>query len=113
MKKGSTIRHTDPDYEKLGPRLCWEDARLFAKHPIKAYDPLFSRDTNNFNVVYGQFIRFLKHELNLLIDLGDSSPGSRDTYCELRTMYHEVRTKVDNYAGATGTSLLPRYSYAL
>ena len=107
------VYYYNDDYDEKGPRLDWQVAREFSKHPLRAYDSFASRDTNHFRSMYGKFIRFLKHELRILIKLGSSDLTARKQLAELKTMYHNVRTKVENYGKATDTYLLPRYKYHL
>lgn len=107
------VYYYNEDYDEKGPRLDWQTAREFSKHPIRAYDPYASRDTNHFRVMYGKFVRFLKHELRILIKVGESDLHARRVLAELKSMYYNVRTKVNNYGKATDTYLLPEYKYHL
>lgn len=107
------VYYYNEDYDTKGPRLEWQEARDFSKHPLRAYDAFASRDTNHFRSMYGKFIRFLKFESRLLITQGSSDLDARKRLAELKSMYHDVRTKVNNYGKATDTYLLPEYKYHL
>lgn len=90
-----------------------EEAEEFVKHPIRPYDPVGQRNTFAFNHSYDDFVQYIKQELELLIGANISDIDSRRRLALLKSQYHEVRTKVDNYAYHTGIALLPPYRYAL
>ena len=75
-----------------------KEAVHFSNHPIKAYDPFYTRDTFLFNSTFNDFVHFLKgciasnqdsHSLNYLNDL-----------------YYKAIFKIMVYEKATGISLL-------
>lgn len=91
----------------------YEEAEEFCKHPIRPYDPHGQRDRFAFNHAYDDFVQYIKSELHELIRADKSDKVARTTLARLKSQYHEVRTKIDNYAYHTGTALLPPYRYAL
>lgn len=93
--------------------MTYEQAEEFVKHPIRPYDPHGQRDRFAFNHAYDDFVQYIKSELEYLIGAGTSDLDARRQLALLKSQYHEVRTKIDNYAYHTGTALLPPYRYAL
>lgn len=93
--------------------MTYEQAKEFSEHPIRSYDPAGQKNRFAFNHDYDDFVSFIKSELRELIRANTSDTDSVKTLANLKTMYHQVRTKVDNYAYHTGIALLPPYRYAL
>ena len=83
----------------------------FAEHPIRSYDAHGAKDHNSFMVTYHSFVLWIRQECERLIAANSSSITERKRLAELKTMYYNVRTKVDNFAYHSGISLLPKYTY--
>lgn len=94
-------------------KLTREEAEYFVAHPIRSYDPNGARNRYEFTNTYDAFVQYIKYELNRIIDENLNDDNARKLLADLKRMYHELRTKVDNYAYHTGTALLPPYRYAL
>lgn len=102
-------RHYNHDYTP-NP-LTYDEAKEFAEHPLRVYDTHGAKDANAFRNIYKSFVQFIKVELDRIIELNCSDLEARKHLAELKTMYHTVRTKVDNYAYHSGVALLPKFNY--
>ncbi len=97
----------------------YEDAREFSEHPIKAYDPFYTRDITMFDYHFSMFREFLIRELKAIIrdiDEGTIDPNCFDTRKEianLKSLWYTVHKKCQAYASHTGINLISKNNYNL
>ena len=91
-----------------------EDAVEFSSHPVKAYDPFYTRDFSMFDYHYDMFKKYLVKRLNsiiIAIECGEVDPNNlrvRKDISELYTMRDNVERKCKAYAYHTGINLISR-----
>lgn len=73
-------------------------AQEFSEHPVKAYDPFYTRDIHLFNSHFDDFMLFLK-------GLVASNPDPHSLNY-INNMYYDCIFRVMVYEKATGVSLL-------
>ena len=103
-----------------------EEAKEFAKHPVKPFDPYYSRDFDTWSAYFNDFKRFITAELTAIItelesdesledptlsvsdtDLKSSKLEERRRISELYLMWYGTLQKLKRYDLASGQSLLP------
>lgn len=91
-----------------------EDADEFSRHPIKAYDPFYTRDFAMFDYHYDLFKRYLVRELRIIISdietekVDPNSLETRKRISYLHSMRESVERKCKAYAYHTGINLISR-----
>ena len=92
----------------------YEEAREFSEHPVKAFDPFYTRDFAMFDYHLDMFKKFLITRLRNIIDELETfqrDPESIETRKEISNLYsmkHQVVSKCEAYALHTGINLLTR-----
>ena len=98
----------------MSDEYTYEDAREFSEHPVKAYDPFYTRDFAMFDYHFDLFTKFLIKSLRGIIhsiELGEIDPDSLATRREISNLYamrHNVEVKCNAYAYHTGINLISR-----
>lgn len=86
------------------------DAIEFAEHPVKAYDPFYTRDNHLFDSYWYDFIRFLQCTVDdayALRELGNISDlDCRRIVALCLELPRSAATKVKSYEEHSGNSLL-------
>jgi hypothetical protein len=115
--------------ENTGLISSYDEARTFAKHPIKPFDPFYTRDFDTWNTFFSDFKAFIRNELIRIItvleneaddllpesdslDGADLVPGNnnhaeRKLISELYLMWYGTLKKIKQYDSASGQSLMP------
>ena len=75
-----------------------EEAVNFSEHPVRAFDPFYTRDKHLFNTNFDDFLFFLK---GLLASNTDSHSLNY-----INNLYYDCIFKIMIYEKATGNSLL-------
>jgi hypothetical protein len=98
-----------------------DEAREFAKHPIKPFDAKYTRDFDTWNAYFNDFKRFIIGELKDIItilgepegtdeEVSSSTSGdleARQMVSELYSMWYGTLKKIRQYDLASGQSLYP------
>lgn len=98
----------------MSDEYSYEDAREFSEHPVKAYDPFYTRDFAMFDYHFDMFTKFIIKSLRGIIhsieqgDLAPDSLATRKQIADLYTMRHNVETKCHAYALHTGINLITK-----
>lgn len=77
----------------------YEQAKTFAAHPVKPYDPLYTRDRDTFNQYYTDFVYFLRGAILSNFD-------NRSIINHLNNLFYDSINKIMVYERHTGTQLL-------
>ena len=76
-----------------------DDLENFAKHPIAAYDPHYTKDIDSWRLAFDESVHFLR-ELIL------SNPSRKViNYCH--GIYYDIIKQVEAFERHTGTALIP------
>lgn len=95
----------------------FEDAKEFAKHPVKPFDPFYTRDFDTWSAYFDDFKRFIIGELHTIIenlesraevddDLHFGNLQDRKYISELYVLWYGTLKKLKAYDSASGHSLL-------
>ncbi len=93
----------------------YEEARYFADHPVKAFDPFYTRDFDSFDATWHDFKKWAARAVTALIDQYElDSTSSRKRFlirreiADIYGMYESIHRKCHAYGVHTGNFLLNR-----
>lgn len=75
-----------------------DEAIEFSEHPVKAYDPFYTRDMHIFNSTFDDFMLFLKG-----LVASNTDPHSLNF---INNLYYDCIFRIMIYEKATGSNLL-------
>ena len=78
-----------------------DEFREFSTHPVKSYDPHYTRSIDNFRHAWTGFIERLRITLVDAYNLGDMRSVSK-----LHGIYYDVTSKIKVFERATNTPLI-------
>jgi hypothetical protein len=93
----------------------YEEASYFAAHPVKAFDPFYTRDFDSFDATWHDFKKWAARRVTSLIDEYElDCTSSRERFlvrqkiAEIYGMYDSINRKCHAYGIHTGNFLLHR-----
>ncbi len=89
------------------------EALWISQNPIKASDYLYTRDLQLGRDHYVALKRYIVDELHEVINNPASEIEDRRNVAELKSIWHDYRTKMDSFAKHSGVRFIPEYHYAL